>query len=129
MVPSISWLSLSFTRTGACVSARWRRYLISSNVCSGALVLLVIAALSGRHPIISGACRRPQILAAHFHPHGVKPRRVRRQVPGVVADRILRSQIAENLAEGLIELCAYARLEHAPAGAGRDGGQGVLAAQ
>src|SRR5713226_2312455 len=129
MMPLTSSPSAIFTRIGVAFSIRRLRYLISSNVCSGAreplvgggvfgllwLFLLPVggyvdAVFRGRAtttlglPIITVARRHPQIRALHFDLQFVKTLLGQRDVFRVEADQVLGAKLMDDVGEYSVEL-------------------------
>src|SRR5438046_7211091 len=125
-----------FTRTGVARSINCFRYLISSNVCSGArevldgcgvraLLWFLFSLPVGRNrdavfggaahalhfPIIAVARGHPQIRPLHPHFQLVKPVFVEWRALGIEPDEILRAQIADDLVENPIQLRTRHRKE------------------
>src|SRR5580658_4568021 len=105
-------------RTGIAFSIRYRRYFTSSKVCSGAFVLAFTGsstslpqARSGliRFPIIATARGDAQISALHGDLQSVEAILGGRDILGIEANQILRPEFAQDLVEGLVELCTEAR--------------------
>src|SRR5947207_15395052 len=128
MIPVTSSPSCSFTRTGVAVSMSFLRYLISSSVCSGAradfpanggvMILLTLGfSLGGQLDsrarrarialdltIIAVARRHLQLRPLHAHLQLVKALLRQRHVLRIEAQHILRSQLADDLVECLVQL-------------------------
>src|SRR5689334_21186723 len=149
MVPETSSPSASLKRTGVAFSIRCFRYLTSSKVCSGARVLafpplfavLFLLLRAPRDDGSPGAARRvlgitiiavargdPQIGTLHPHLDLVKAAFGERHVLRIVAQQVLRTKFRDYLGKGLVEAVAEAGDKHAAAGALRDGGESILAA-
>src|SRR5437870_205620 len=134
-MPLTSSPSAIFTRIGVAFSIRRLRYLISSNVCSGAReplvgggvcgLLLLFLLPVGRYgdtvfrgtantldlPIITVARRDPQIRALYFDLQLVKALLGQRDIPGVEADQVLRAELMDDVEEYPVELGTGGREE------------------
>src|SRR5947207_2302832 len=129
-MPLTSSPSAIFTRMGVAFSISRLRYLISSNVCSGARDPLVGGGVRGlltffllpvgRYvdavfrvaanattldlSIIAVARRDPQIRPLHFDLQLVKALLVERDVLRVEADQVLRAELMDDVGKYLVEL-------------------------
>src|SRR5882724_5061791 len=122
MMPFTSSLLLKRICTRISLSIRYRRYLISSNVCSGALVFALLMpppASSPRSlgglielPIIAAASERSQIAAANVHFQYMEAILSGRHILRVVGDQVLSSQLPQNILEGAVQLRRQARRKH-----------------
>src|SRR5882762_3263401 len=153
MVPLTSSPSAIFTRIGVAFSIRRLRYLISSNVCSGAREPLVGGGVRGlltffllpvgryvdavfrisanttlNLSIITVTRRDPQIRPLHFDLQLVKALLGERDVLRVEADQVLRAELMDDVGEYFVELGAGGGKEDPAASALADELQRVLAA-